>query len=843
MSHRLPIVKRDHLLNDKGPYRTIVVDKASTTAEPADGSWDKPYTTIQAGLDALPTPGGDPEHGRIGTAIHIMGGEYDEDPKFSGSGIVILVPHGIVKLVGPALATRDFTYSITGGDPSILFIQSPSTDGFTVSGNLILTGGFGLDIDATGLLLEGNLDTSAMTGACRIELENSKLDGAISGSPTTDIGVLKNTEVSGVIVANKIDVAQGCVFKDDITVTAAGFRPFSDCAFEGPGSTFTGPMASLNIDAICDYSFVANGWVTGGPVVKFVVGGGGGSAGPHDLLKTVMVDAGYTGTIKDGTHQHPFPTIQEALDSFPAPTPATHEALGGVMILVEGGIYDEDLVLPSAGLVLLAAVGGQVQLGLSGAFGLPAGPPRNVTRAVTAPPLTAYNLTVFAGLTRTSWLISGNLELNDGAVPNVQHLIARNVTVMGDFDASTAVASAVNVDAEDCSFYGPTLIEGGLLTRNSSFGGNVTVSGAVGGSGELRAWVTQFGGNVEILDQSEVVECRFAGTYTVLGGSTTSRSHIRQSEFNGVVSMVDYRRITNSHFWSGVTFTGPAIFTALLEGVVFDGTVSMVEYIAINGCTFFGDITLSGGVPALSYSAFTACVFDGITISGAPGTLRCDAASWNSFLVTSSSLAGGLLGPDMVGTTERAATLWIPGALFKVADRAAITHGLDLMDPHGGGSVPGLWISAPSPVSPKLVSPPIVPESNLGTADTSGWAVTKVTAFYRLEGGGVLDGTRGVDIVVMAYNHTTDQIVGAVESSAVSNGTQDLTIPEQKSAANVPAAAAPDGYKKLTLNVTAPVYQSADQGRTVEITPDFSGAPTITEFWLLGCRVELVGRT
>tara|TARA_Y100000310_G_scaffold31417_1_gene29795 strand:+ start:1060 stop:4266 length:3207 start_codon:yes stop_codon:yes gene_type:complete len=1067
MSHRLPEAKRDHLLNDKGPYLSLVVDKNSTSSETPDGSWDKPYIQIQDALDALPAVGVNDDHDAVGTTIHVMGGVYGT-PSFSGEGTFILVSHGVVRLNGL------LTYTATGNtNNNNYMVLHGSTEGaFELNNGVTLDdGGGGFDVTCvlTNVITGSDVQTAGgMAGSGFFEFYGCTLNGNVLTNAEV---ACRNTTFGGTLTADTFSQTQTpishCRFDGSITLSVATPTDthFADCFFSTNGlKSFTGPVGSARLDGASEFSFDGNGWSLDGGNTKVTIGGGGGGggdpsatgrmvvvdastlpggdgswetpydtiqaaltakpahgvdpdvdlygyrvlilagaygesptftgegivhllslgqvvitsltvnfdgntddnnnfylsglgggsgradhsgmvftgpvtidnptfsfdaqfsaqnvlfqaeidtfgwegtleiafrhcfvdtlthsgfgtiemaawdthfggaldisnihhartcefsapirvsgtaelqncrlkssysldtgvfevcdythywfqeggwslvsgatleitshgdAGPHDRTSTAFVSGAYTGTMEDGTYQHPFKTIQTALDSFPAPTPGDHSVFSQFLVIVEGGIYEESLAIPGAGTFILYAQG-VVQLGESAWPGLPAGVSRNITRTATTPPVLFWNHLLLTGSSELTWQVSGDIVVDDGDAGHQQGITLVRTTLAGNIVADTTVTGLMTATFRDSLVRGSVSIEGDWIRAyNTSFEGSLTLTNPHGGEGSLSEFV--------------------------------------RSDVSGAVSAVEHGTVERCGFNDNVTFTGSiSSSTAFLRNCDFGFSFTAVDYQKIFHCKFAGaSFTLTGGTLADPESAIIGSDLDGVALTGAAGTLRCDSYTWGTFLSSGGVLAGGLTTPIMANITERLNTLWIPGADFHILGRPPLTHDRSYEDPYGGGGVPALVITSFSS-TPLLISPPLVPDFSSG--DGAGWAVLSVTIFYRLISG-TLAGTRGVDIAVNSYDSSMDQVGASVESTNGFNGTVDLTIAEQKDSANYPATAPPTAYKKLVLTVTTPVFaDGANTHRMIEISPDFSTPPSITEFQLLGCRVDFQSR-
>jgi hypothetical protein len=272
MSYLTIEAQRDHLLNDKGPFRRLIVDKSATitagSGEVADGSWDRPFTTIQAAINALPAVGVDTDHDAVGTVIHIIEGVYTENLSFSGEGFVWLTSLGAVSINGT------IAYTATGNtnNNNALILTGQFRSSFTISGAITLTdSGSGFDIGLTMFAVNANstITSPGMVGAMSLDLRRCEIDGDVT-LPTATMRFCENMNINGdLTIDGFVERVTDTRFGGNITITSAWATDahFASCIFSGVNG-FSGPAGSLRVDPSSEYWFDLNGWTLGGAATK-----------------------------------------------------------------------------------------------------------------------------------------------------------------------------------------------------------------------------------------------------------------------------------------------------------------------------------------------------------------------------------------------------------------------------------------------------------------------------------------------------------------------------------------------------------------------------------------------
>ena len=285
--------------------QTSVVDPVhgdDTTGEFGDLS--KPFLTIQAAIDAVPTPAiGDGAASRTVWTILVSPGTYDED-----LSVDITRKRIILASVGPwnlgtfnsadwaPSGTRRnitvFTTSPTINDNirNAFSIQPmlPAGEGLTthqayftrprISGQIDVSGVTGPSLELT-LSVEvfgttgGSGGDSMVAGTAIVQsyIYHSRFRGRVTGT-NWNLQVSERTRFGGLVTVTGYSTILFCRFDSGMTTTSAanaGITPggFYDTDFAG---TFTGPAGSLRLDGATNYWFKTNGAVLAGGATKVI---------------------------------------------------------------------------------------------------------------------------------------------------------------------------------------------------------------------------------------------------------------------------------------------------------------------------------------------------------------------------------------------------------------------------------------------------------------------------------------------------------------------------------------------------------------------------------------------
>lgn len=295
MSNRLPLAQRDHLLNDKGPYRVMVVDQNSPSAETPDGSWDKPYKTIQAALNAIPTPVPNTVETFYGTTILIGTGYYDEDLNLPATGNIFLVAKGTVALGKSSLMTTigvpgpvslRSIVRVAGTSPmtlapfgNIFSMQTLGRGQFYVSGDIRVEDAFqgnNQTLSLSGVHVAGSViaDSNVLApvlatfydcivlGSVQVEgevqqIHDCQFEGNFIVSPgnggTGDIWNMVRTRVGGNLTISKYRQIVDCTIAGNVTLTGTDPGEGNWISRTDMHGTFSGPANSYRPDPMTEY--------------------------------------------------------------------------------------------------------------------------------------------------------------------------------------------------------------------------------------------------------------------------------------------------------------------------------------------------------------------------------------------------------------------------------------------------------------------------------------------------------------------------------------------------------------------------------------------------------------
>jgi hypothetical protein len=236
--------------------------------------------------------------------------------------------------------------------------------------------------------------------------------------------------------------------------------------------------------------------------------GGGSASGSVILWVDTNVDP--APAVPDGSIGAPFPTIQEALDAAGVPIDVNDQLLV-YAIMIAGGLYNEDITIPSYRSCNLFALG-TVFLG-----DLATSTPRDVTIDVTGvPPQTGLTQEIgLLGQATEQFNIPGQI-LVTGDVDEGLELVLHEVKITGA--ASGGGSASAGIDA---SGWLPPTNSGrlGIETDRSSINGdsgNPSILGNIDVS-LLDCTNTEFQGSVTAREYSHFAACAFEDDLTFLG--------------------------------------------------------------------------------------------------------------------------------------------------------------------------------------------------------------------------------------------------------------------------------------------------------------------------------------
>jgi len=234
----------------------------------------------------------------------------------------------------------------------------------------------------------------------------------------------------------------------------------------------------------------------------------------HRWVTPDVGTAGGTGTIHD-----PILGIQNAIDSFAAPTNATEEAAENVLHIA-GGVYDEAITIPNRFGRWVLYYYGSMQIGT---FGVPKG-----ITWVSAP--AAYGATGQPSLTLASaahipgsGFLTGSLAIGDGGGGGQDTVVVlSDAYVFGTSGVSGAMAGAIGCTAIRTTFNGAvTWPTGDLTFRSCRTIGNMAIrrvqlAHASAWQGTLTVTATPAAGAI---GTSAFLNCTIAGNFTGPAGT------------------------------------------------------------------------------------------------------------------------------------------------------------------------------------------------------------------------------------------------------------------------------------------------------------------------------------
>ena len=255
-----------------------------------NGSFNAPFATIQAALNALGAPASPTDQFAV-PAIFIVNGIYDEDLVIPNYRSVEFIALG---LVGIGNSNRTITIALSGAPPASTDAQitfnGGSQQNMIVLGRIVLTSDFDhvlelqliqTKINASGVGAIAGIDASGFVGAggaaadreLRLSFSDCTINGggggnSILGDATAAVllGSCQNTQFSDPLTVDSYDHFIGCYFEDKIemlvvpnTGSSGGLSGFYSCGFANSGVEYDGGPGAPGefvIDAATNYNFI-----------------------------------------------------------------------------------------------------------------------------------------------------------------------------------------------------------------------------------------------------------------------------------------------------------------------------------------------------------------------------------------------------------------------------------------------------------------------------------------------------------------------------------------------------------------------------------------------------------
>lgn len=283
----------------------IFVDKTGP-AVGASGSIDSPYPSISAALATIPTATNAIDSRQVFMLV-ISPDSYDEDLAIDITGKrIILASWGPWNLGlfatdpdwAPSPPLRNITVTgsgapIAGIRPGLAIATFENTgerstthqsyfQGPRISGQILvqITGLIELDVQAevfgtTGTSAGTSLDLTFGGGVIsQLYLYNGRFRGRLLGSANCNFQHAEKFRFDGLVSVGIYSLIRECRFNAGMTVTGAGnaglFPEGLITCWFAPGTTFTGPAASLRLDGNTNYWFKTNGCLLAGGATKVI---------------------------------------------------------------------------------------------------------------------------------------------------------------------------------------------------------------------------------------------------------------------------------------------------------------------------------------------------------------------------------------------------------------------------------------------------------------------------------------------------------------------------------------------------------------------------------------------
>lgn len=325
--------------------------------------------------------------------------------------------------------------------------------------------------------------------------------------------------------------------------------------------------------------------------------------------RVVYADADSTSQVEDGTVANPYKTLQAALDARPAPADA--DAANTPWYIRASGVFDENLVWPTEGVVRVIGQG-TCDVGTAG------GPARTISWVSTGTFVGVQNVLGLENVT-----LYGAITASEGApAPTNSTLDIKDCTFSGAVDVSLVDNSAVLVDR--CSFAGGLNCALSALTMvdSSTTGSNITCDSLV----EMRR--TQVDGGL------------------LIAGTGTDESIIERCSVAANVTLRSARDLRHTTITGNLLVTGSATVTRM-SYCTFGGNVAIPEVEFMDHCTFGGTLSVSGGAtdPVMNHCNFLGLV----NITGGPVLDRATGCVFAANIVVDAAPTRGFFGCQIVG--------------------------------------------------------------------------------------------------------------------------------------------------------------------------------------------------
>ena len=225
-----------------GPFSggQVVVDKSSTS-QIEEGSWQNPYKTIQAALDAMPAP---VSIDTLVWSVIVVSGLYEEDLVLPPSGYVALSPvtaGGLIILGDPTGVARSIVWDpVNSGLPA-----AAKLTGFLVTGDITVTtvtNDFSPSLTLANCQLSNGVNTGLISdpGLLTIDFDGCEVEGSV----TVDAIIAgRNSSFAGVTCYN-LDRMYDSQFQGELTTTGDGSQELKRCGFN-TNLTFNGTVGQL----------------------------------------------------------------------------------------------------------------------------------------------------------------------------------------------------------------------------------------------------------------------------------------------------------------------------------------------------------------------------------------------------------------------------------------------------------------------------------------------------------------------------------------------------------------------------------------------------------------------
>ena len=297
---------------------------------------------------------------------------------------------------------------------------------------------------------------------------------------------------------------------------------------------------------------------------------------------TYYVNQHYNGIEEYGSYEKPFKTIQACLTQIGNPINITDERKM-INIIVETGMYDEDISIPAARNIKLIAHGLIVLGDGSARYFDTSTTPRNITYIIddskefASNPRPTLTLMSYEGMAisthmtygKYAWIISGNLLINNLSVATTCEMNVSNTRIVGNVGPVSAPTGILNSTWINSRISGTI---SGLPTLNMNIIDNCLFDSAISGINSI--------GRIIKSSFSSTIGCGFFNNYVPLAPS------IEHTYINGIITTTGATSIVNidslSEALNPISVAGTlSKKNVIVESEIYKNSITYITNVAI----------------------------------------------------------------------------------------------------------------------------------------------------------------------------------------------------------------------------------------------------------------------